>query len=673
MGGPLTISLMAMLFHAAFAGLGALRRSKLGARAADAFKGLRQRVFKNMDSGFLKCKVLRAEPVDIRDGSVSVLHEDFAIPGRLPLTWTRRYSSAQAEQAGVCGHGWQTPGDIRLEIEADGVVLFHDGRGAAVFPQLPDATTSQVREFVDGARLSREGADLLVRSKDGMRYRFADLPAAGVAVLPRARSLPIAQVEDACGNHWRFERRDRNPTHTTWFYWDGDALLGEVKHANDDPDAAPVWIGNVANLIEAKRRKEKLAKLHERVREYVYYPGTFVPLALIEKEQCGVSQEVQIATMTSALPVPVPESGAKPRLVETHDPDPMRSSIPSASMDKPLPQRTSSAPLGVLASSAPKPAPADVAATPSTIAAATAIKSGKPLSVGGLGTLAGGFALGQDARIKTPAIAGALVDPLTGVANSDKTSVDSEQKPSKLLSLCMRLGDEQSEPAKTPVTGVHVDDIRLSEAVTLVGRAGKISAESGIAQLESHQAIENMFWRPVIYHYHVDVNGCPTRLTDSLGAVAWSVSYAGWGCVAMHYVGLIENNLRFQGQYFDCDTGWSYNRHRYYIPEIGAFSSADPLRMLAGENLYGYALNSLEWADPLGLRPTTGDVPGVANGEFAQWFNNLTPDEFDAIWAQNASTIKNRLRHPGGMHEWLLVSRANVFKRWGVSRPISSG
>ncbi len=152
--------------------------------------------------------MLRAEPVDIRDGSVSVLHEDFAIPGRLPLTWTRRYSSAQTEQAGVCGHGWQTPGDIRLEIEADGVVLFHDGRGAAVFPQLPDATTSEVREFVDGARLSREGADLLVRTKDDTRYRFVDLPAAGVAVLPHARSLPIVQVEDACGNHWRFERRD---------------------------------------------------------------------------------------------------------------------------------------------------------------------------------------------------------------------------------------------------------------------------------------------------------------------------------------------------------------------------------------------------------------------------------------------------------------------------------
>ncbi|WP_425512195.1 RHS repeat domain-containing protein, partial [Xanthomonas translucens] len=76
----------------------------------------------------------------------------------------------------------------------------------------------------------------------------------------------------------------RNPTHTTWFYWDGDVLLGEVKQAHDEPDAAPVWVGNVADLIEAKRRKEKLAKLRERTREYVYYPDTFIPLALVQKE-----------------------------------------------------------------------------------------------------------------------------------------------------------------------------------------------------------------------------------------------------------------------------------------------------------------------------------------------------------------------------------------------------
>ncbi len=86
------------------------------------------------------------------------------------------------------------------------------------------------------------------------------------------------------------------------FYWDGDALLGEVKHANDDPDAAPVWVGNVANLIEAKRRKEKLAKLHERVREYVYYPGTFVPLGLIEKEPQGRSTSALAEQTNESIP-----------------------------------------------------------------------------------------------------------------------------------------------------------------------------------------------------------------------------------------------------------------------------------------------------------------------------------------------------------------------------------
>ncbi|UKE68208.1 DUF6531 domain-containing protein [Xanthomonas cerealis pv. cerealis] len=207
-GGPLTVSWMTLGLHAGFAALGALRRSTLGVRAAKAFKGLRQRVFKHMDSGFLKCKVLRAEPVDIRDGSVSVQHEDFAIPGRLPLAWSRGYGSARGEEAGACGHGWQTPADIRLEIDADGVVLFHDGHSVAVFPQLPDADGVPVVEFVDGARLLREGTDLLVRTKSDLRYRFAYAPAAGVGVLPRAQTLPIAQVEDACGNHWRFERGD---------------------------------------------------------------------------------------------------------------------------------------------------------------------------------------------------------------------------------------------------------------------------------------------------------------------------------------------------------------------------------------------------------------------------------------------------------------------------------
>ncbi|PLR66647.1 hypothetical protein CYJ36_17805 [Bacillus sp. UMB0893] len=62
-------------------------------------------------------------------------------------------------------------------------------------------------------------------------------------------------------------------------------------------------------------------------------------------------------------------------------------------------------------------------------------------------------------------------------------------------------------------------------------------------------------------------------------------------------------------------------------------------------------------------------VPSVRNGEFRNWFNSLTIEEFDKVWANPMlrESIKDRLRHPGGMHEWHLVSRADTFKHWGVS------
>lgn len=61
-------------------------------------------------------------------------------------------------------------------------------------------------------------------------------------------------------------------------------------------------------------------------------------------------------------------------------------------------------------------------------------------------------------------------------------------------------------------------------------------------------------------------------------------------------------------------------------------------------------------------------VPGVRGGEFASWFNGLTKAEMDVLWTSKAlrKTIEDRLRHPGGFHEWLPVSRAPKFREWGV-------
>ncbi|WP_238557936.1 hypothetical protein [Paenibacillus shenyangensis] len=72
-----------------------------------------------------------------------------------------------------------------------------------------------------------------------------------------------------------------------------------------------------------------------------------------------------------------------------------------------------------------------------------------------------------------------------------------------------------------------------------------------------------------------------------------------------------------------------------------------------------------------GMGNVLDSVPSVRNGEFNKWFNSLTPDEFDKVWADPKlrESIKDRLRHPGRMHEWNLVSHADTFKRWGGELP----
>jgi RHS repeat-associated protein len=59
--------------------------------------------------------------------------------------------------------------------------------------------------------------------------------------------------------------------------------------------------------------------------------------------------------------------------------------------------------------------------------------------------------------------------------------------------------------------------------------------------------------------------------------------------------------LRFQGQYYDDETGLHYNRHRYYDPQTGRFISKDPIGLAGGINVYQYAPNPITWLDPFGL------------------------------------------------------------------------
>lgn len=125
-----------------------------------------------------------------------------------------------------------------------------------------------------------------------------------------------------------------------------------------------------------------------------------------------------------------------------------------------------------------------------------------------------------------------------------------------------------------------------------------------------------------VWFYHCDHLGTPQEMSDLSGQIIWKAQYKAWGeCKAEKVKSnffenseIISNNIRFQGQYFDEETGFHYNRHRYYSPYVGRFISKDPIGLLGGHNVYAYAPNPVEWVDPRGLARGKGSKGSSGKG-----------------------------------------------------------
>ncbi|KXK71747.1 type IV secretion protein Rhs, partial [Pseudomonas monteilii] len=57
-----------------------------------------------------------------------------------------------------------------------------------------------------------------------------------------------------------------------------------------------------------------------------------------------------------------------------------------------------------------------------------------------------------------------------------------------------------------------------------------------------------------LYYFHTDQIGTPLEVTDSDGKIVWQATYRSWGAIEGLPINEIEQNLRFQGQYFDSET-----------------------------------------------------------------------------------------------------------------------
>ncbi|MXN75843.1 type IV secretion protein Rhs [Burkholderia sp. 4701] len=168
----------------------------------------------HLKPGFLRCKVLKAEPVDATTGEVVVQHGDFTVSGRLPLEWERHYASHVCDD-GAVGVGWQTPADIRLcMMPNDGNIgaVVHFPDHASAFDSLPahDGYAARKYDWQRGYALFRNGDSLVLRTPDDLEYRFT-FPVTQQEFLHALRrewqqTLPVERIADLNGNAWSFDR-----------------------------------------------------------------------------------------------------------------------------------------------------------------------------------------------------------------------------------------------------------------------------------------------------------------------------------------------------------------------------------------------------------------------------------------------------------------------------------
>ncbi|MDP9769252.1 UNVERIFIED_ORG: RHS repeat-associated protein [Atlantibacter hermannii] len=162
-----------------------------------------------------------------------------------------------------------------------------------------------------------------------------------------------------------------------------------------------------------------------------------------------------------------------------------------------------------------------------------------------------------------------------------------------------------------------------------------------LARVDSHGEHADIFW------YHTELNGLPDSVTDSNGDTVWRGASTAWGRSLRESTPVewdTPQNLRFQGQYLDRETGLHYNTFRYYDPAGGCYTQMDPIGLAGGLNTYTYVVDPLGWVDPLGLvkncTPEWKSRRTFKKGDsglkvHARRHSNLTAEEYLSLGRKN--------------------------------------
>ena len=163
----------------------------------------------------------------------------------------------------------------------------------------------------------------------------------------------------------------------------------------------------------------------------------------------------------------------------------------------------------------------------------------------------------------------------------------------------------------------------------------------------------------VFYSMVCDLAGAPKELINpTTGEIVGYATYTLFG--KRYWAGTVSTPLLFTGQYEDTESGWVYNRFRYYDPHAGVYNAQDPLGLLANlGTAQGYVTNPVIWVDVLGLY-------GCNISKYMQWYTDPfqkklldVVDKVASRWDANSITLamaKIEVTFKNGASEILTVA-----------------
>lgn len=129
---------------------------------------------------------------------------------------------------------------------------------------------------------------------------------------------------------------------------------------------------------------------------------------------------------------------------------------------------------------------------------------------------------------------------------------------------------------------------------------------------------------PTLYFVHADHLDRVQKITDATQAIVWDGQFTPYG--RTHAItGMIQNPLRFPGQWADPAASYFYNYMRDYDATLARYLSVDPL-IIGRRNKFSYASsNPQNYIDVLGLQPSQNPSqtrPGRLSSRYT--INNYT-------------------------------------------------